>query len=94
MTTQKSDKTKYDGKHKRYHSIVKGVPVVKYGFSEHLQKVGDWVVTYPIADVKERKKVRDAAYFWAWQHRCKVKCTTEFGGGGRCVRVEVIKAYR
>lgn len=90
MTTAKKKATN-PSNHPRYKSIVNGVPINKYNFSEHLRKVGDYVVTYPM-EAADRKKIADAAMFWAYKHRCKVRCTKEYGAGGFCVRIEVVKA--
>ena len=72
---------------------MKGVPVEKYRFSEHLLKVGDWVESDAIP-FEERDKIKKAAHFWAYKHRCTVKTTTLRKYGGKVIRVEVIKAYR
>lgn len=90
MTTPKSEPKKT---WQRYHSIVKGVPVNKYNFSKYLRRVGDFVVTHPMS-VEDRTKMRKAAHYWALKHKCTVSCNAEYGGGGRCLRVTVTKAYR
>lgn len=51
-------------------------PANKYSFSEHLTRVGDFVVTHPL-DKKDRKRFLDAAYMWAWSRQWKVSCKSK-----------------
>lgn len=50
-------------------------PSNKYNFSHHLKRKGDYVAAYPLSS-KERKKLADAAYAWAWWHKYTVKITS------------------
>lgn len=40
-------------------------PQNKYGFSQHLKRVGDYIETFPMNHA-DMERFRNAAYHWAW----------------------------
>lgn len=46
-------------------------PEDKYGFTQHLKQVGDYVMTYPMAK-EDAVRVKWAAHQWAYRHECRV----------------------
>lgn len=49
--------------------ITKKFPSNKYGFSENLKEVGDFVETFPMT-FKECYTLQKAAHNWAWYKGC------------------------
>ena len=46
-------------------------PKPKYGFTQHLQYIGDALTTHPL-EYADYVRFRDAAKFWAWRHDKRV----------------------
>lgn len=65
----------------------------KYGFSDHLKEVGDWVETYPLSD-KDLYRICKAAHAWAYRKDKTVKVTTVYTVEGKCSRITLMKHYR
>ena len=78
----------------RWTEKTKAFPKNKYGFSEHLQRPGDYIVTGPL-DFSARTKIIDAALFWAWTHQYTIKNRSiRVGEAEWKVRVDLIKLHR
>ena len=60
---------------KRWTECLTIFPSNKYEFSTYLKRRGDFVVTPPLSK-KDRKRITDAAYSWAWHHKYTIKCTS------------------
>lgn len=62
-------------KHRRWTQATENkkahFPENKYGFSQHLTTVGDWVQTNPIP-YEDYIRIRDAAKNWAYYHGVRV----------------------
>lgn len=71
----------------------KGKPYDKYGFSTHLERVGDWVETEALTQ-EDYLKIKYAAYDWAYQHRCRVSVNKIPVPGGIGVRIKVVSNHR
>lgn len=57
---------------KRWVEIDRHFPKPKYNFSKLLRQVGDYVETYPMNN-EDRVKIKDAAKFWAYHHKKRVR---------------------
>lgn len=57
--------------HKRWTEKTRQFPKNKYGFTQHLRRVNDWVLTEPMS-LADCKRFRDAAYEWAWHKKWRV----------------------
>jgi hypothetical protein len=78
----------------RWTQKTKQFPKSKYGFSQHLKKVGDFVETYPM-EYADYIRIKDAAKFWAYTHGKRVAVrSTRQGDGLRTVRVQLISRTR
>jgi hypothetical protein len=71
-----------------------GIPIKRYEFSTHLKKVGDFVETHVIPTYEERFKIMKAAHWWAWAHNRVVQCRTVWAGGGKGLRITLMRMYR
>jgi hypothetical protein len=70
-----------------------GIPIKVYEFSTHLKKVGDFVETYPNT-LQDRRRIKKAAHFWAYTHNKVVKTETLWVGGGKGMRITLVRMYR
>jgi hypothetical protein len=79
---------------KRWPELIGKFPEKKYGWTENLPNLGDYVQTHKISS-EEYHKLRYAAYIWAWKHRCRVKVQAfrQLGGGYK-VRVTLVDMNR
>lgn len=59
-------------------------PKSKYGFTELLKRVGDWVETEPMPWA-DANRMNDAAKFWAYHHGKRVKVSWYDQGDGTYV---------
>lgn len=59
----------------RWTECLRTFPSNKYNFTELLTKKGDYLLTVPLSK-KERKKIMDAAYAWAWYWQYTIECTS------------------
>ncbi len=75
--------------------ITKKWPENKYGFSENLKEVGDYVETFPIP-YEDCVKIRKAAHLWAWFHKYRVvtKCIKQWETGLYYIRVTLTAKVR
>ena len=71
-------------------------PKKKYEFAEYLKNQGDqMVIVYgPVFDTKEYKKIRDAAYLWAFTYKKTVRCKSIRTPTGCGVRITLVREYR
>lgn len=51
-------------------------PKPKYGFTQHLEYIGDSLTTHPL-EYAEYIRFKDAAKFWAWRHDKRVTIRTD-----------------
>lgn len=78
----------------RWTASNKIFPKPKYGFSQHLQRRGDYLVTNPIGP-EEYEKFRKAILFWAWYHKRTVTVKKERCGKDLWeVRVDLVSMTR
>lgn len=69
-------------------------PEKKYGFSDYLRRIGDYVETMPMTPT-EYQKIKDAAKFWAWFHKVRVSIRSyKVGDNLKVVRVTLIDHTR
>jgi hypothetical protein len=63
-------------RHRRWSEATETSPAFfpkdKYGFTEYLTRVGDFVRTHPMS-YEDRIKFKKAAHDWAWHKRYKVR---------------------
>jgi hypothetical protein len=75
-------------------SQTKFFPKPKYGFSQHLKRVGDTLVTHPV-DEAGYQKFKDAAKFWAWYHDKRVRIIrNKLGDGMSEVVIRLVAQHR
>jgi hypothetical protein len=65
----------------------------KYGFSEYLTRVGDFVQTEPLSK-REAYNIYIASHMWAWEHMCRVSVRSYPSGDNRIVRITLISKDR
>ena len=65
----------------RWTQTSRHFPKNKYGFSQHLRKLGDHVITYPMPTA-DYIRIKDAAKFWAWRHDKRIRTRTRRVGPG------------
>ena len=79
---------------KRWTETTKTFPKSKYGFSQYLINIGDFVETEEMSH-KDYIKVNDAAKFWAYHHKKRVKIKSlQVKPGLYVVRVTLIAKHR
>lgn len=65
----------------------------KYNFTQHLQKVGDYIETFPMTH-EDALKVYYSAHIWAYRHHCRVKTYRVYYPDGIAVHIEVTSNTR
>lgn len=65
----------------RWTQKTKQFPKSKYGFTEYLRRVGDYVETHPMSHA-DYIRLKDAAKFWAYNHKVRVKIRIQKEGDG------------
>ena len=65
----------------RWTQKTKEFPKSKYGFTEYLRRVGDYVETHPMSRA-DYIRIKDAAKFWAYHHKVRVKIRVQKTGDG------------
>lgn len=78
----------------RWTQKTKTFPKPKYGFSQHLRHIGDYVETHPITQ-QEYIQIKDAAKAWAYYHDVRISTKKYKAIGGKfIVRVTFISRTR
>lgn len=79
---------------RRWTESTKEFPKPKYGFSQYLKKIGDYIETEPIP-FADYVRMNDAAKFWAWYHGKRVKVRSyDQRDGTRVVNVMLVSHTR
>lgn len=81
--------------HQRKPNFDKQGKVIKsYNFSESLKVPGDWWLSpLPCPTYKERKKIRDAASFWAYYYGKKIITRIWYQDGNPHIMVILVTPY-
>lgn len=78
----------------RWTQTSREFPKSKYNFTQHLRKVGDYVVTEPLPN-SEYQKIKHAAKFWAWYHGVMIKTEkTNLRNGTFIIKIQLISRKR
>lgn len=65
----------------RWTELTKEFPKPKYGFTEYLKRIGDYVETFPMNDL-DCDRIKHAAKAWAYFHGYRVKIKKIKAGDG------------
>lgn len=78
----------------RWTQKTKSFPEPKYGFTQHLKHIGDYVETYPLS-MEDRLKFQHAIKAWAWYHKKRINITSIPAGNGMFImRGRLVSMHR
>lgn len=66
---------------------------IKYDFTKHLRKVGDYIETHPMSR-EDVFKIRFAVHIWSWRHHCRIKTQLRYYPEGDALYIELISNTR